>query len=378
MTLLNVESELSSVLGDIYDAAMDVSRWGVVTRRLADMFGGSAVLFAQDSRSPTSVVFDTAGFDDGFIDSYVHTYAGLNAWTVGVAAQPPGSLIAGHQLIGQIEFERTEWYNGWLRPQGLYHGTAAVLANERGLVTQFSVIRPKHAGPMSETDLAKFRVLVPHLQRGIKVHHELSAARGGIAAAMAGFERLQAAVFLVDGTSRIRFANRAAERLLGEADVLESRAGVLTALKKATDERLQAATGGASATAGTSIGACGGVVPLPRRSGRPLVALVIPLRTGIIASPKTSAVALVLIRDPDLPPAVDTGILRATLGLTPAEANTVAQIASGATLSEIAVANNIGIETVRSHVKRSMAKAEVARQADLVSLALRTAGFSSS
>lgn len=137
------EEALPDLLARTYDAALDAAKWGALTARLGVLFGGHAVLFAQDRRSPAVTIFNTTGFDPGFIDSYVAHYARSLVWTPGAAAQRVGRVVTGDEIIDRASFDRSEWYNGWLRPQGLYHGTAAVLGNDQGVVTQLSVI----AGP---------------------------------------------------------------------------------------------------------------------------------------------------------------------------------------------------------------------------------------
>jgi DNA-binding CsgD family transcriptional regulator len=349
MTSPGADIELLSILTDIYDAAVDSGRWRVVTRRLAAMFAGGVALFAQDGGGALPVILAATGFDSGFADSPVGICAGLVAWAAGMVAQ--SGRAAAPVPDG--------WCAGWLPPDGRHHGTVAVVAEEPAM--RLAIVRPKCRGPMREAELARFGVLVPHLRRGIGVYRQSRAAGAGIAVALAGFERFQAAALLVDGRGCIRLANRSAQRLLGEGVVLDPRAGVLTALDRASDVLLRAA-----------IGAGSGMVALPRRAGRPLMALVTRGDGNTAAGPAV----LVLIRDCERMPLVDAQMLRVALGLTRAEANIVAWIAGGATPSEIAAARGIGLETIRSHLKRSMAKTGAARQVELVSLALRTAGFS--
>lgn len=367
--------QLAAVLGEIYDAALDPGGWQAVTERLARLFDGVGVLFAQDSRTPTATVFSTAGIDPGFLDSYVVHYAGVNIWTPAVAAQPVGAVVTNDDVAERRRFERSEWRNDWLRPQGLYHGTAAVLAKADGVVTEFSVMRPEAAGVMTPEQLDLLRLLVPHLQRAIRVHQELSTARAGLHGALAGFERLATAALIVDQASRVLFANASAERLLRGNDGLRGgRDGVLRAESPPLTDRLHALIAGAARTAGLRGADPGGTLPLPRREGRPLLALVSPLRAeraGLLFPPQA---ALVLVRDPDRAPAVDTASLRALYGLTRAEAAVVAELANGCSPETIAAEGGIGIETVRTHLKRSMAKMGVGRQAELVALAMG-AGF---
>ncbi|MBN9562421.1 MAG: hypothetical protein J0H14_17095 [Alphaproteobacteria bacterium] len=367
--------QFAAVLGEIYDAALDPSRWQALTERLAHLFDGVGVLFAQDSRSPAATVFSTAGIDAGFLDSYIAHYAGVNIWTPAVAALPVGAVVTNDDVAERRRFERSEWRNDWLRPQDLYHGTACVLGKADGVVTEFSIMRPEKAGVMSPEQLDMLRLLVPHLQRAIRVHQELSTARVGLHGALAGFERLATAALIVDQAARVLFANAAAEQLLRGNDGLRGgRNGVLRAGTPPVTERLHALIAGAARTAGLRGADPGGTLPLPRREGRPLVALVSPLRTEPAGLGFAPLAALVLARDPDRAPAVDTEALRALYGLTRAEAAVVAELANGCSAEAIAARGDNSIETVRTHLKRSMAKMGVGRQAELVALVLRNGG----
>lgn len=368
--------QLSAILAEIYDAALDPRGWPAVTERIAALFQGVGVLFAQDSRGPASSVFSTSGIDRGFLDSYVAHYAGVNIWTPAVAAQSVGAVVTNDDVAERGRFERSEWRNDWLRPQGLYHGTAAVLAKADGVVTEFSVMRSERAGVMAPGELALLRLLVPHLQRAIRVHQELSTARAGLHGALAGFERLATAALIVDQAARVLFANPSAERLLrGPGGLRGGRGGVLLAGSPPVTERLHALIAGAARTAGLRGTDPGGTLPLPRREGRPLLALVSPLRAEPAGFGFPPFAALVLVRDPDRPAAVDTEALRALYGLTRAEAGVVAELAEGRSADAIAARGGTGIETVRTHLKRSMAKIGARRQAELVALVLGGAGF---
>ncbi len=374
--VLASHEQLSAILGEIYDAALDASRWQAVTERLARLFDGVGVLFAQDSRSPAAAVFSTAGIDAGFLDSYVAHYAGVNIWTAAVAALPVGAVVTNDDVAERRRFERSEWRNDWLRPQGLYHGTAAVLAKADGVVTEFSVMRPEAAGVLTPEQLAVLRLLVPHLQRAIRVHQELSTAKAGLHGALAGFERLATAALIVDRAVRVLFANPSAERLLRGCDgVRGGRDGVLRAGTPPATERLHALIAGAARTAGLRGADPGGTLPLPRREGRPLLALVSPLRAERAGLGVSPLAALVLVRDPDRAPAVDTNALRALYGLTRTEAAVTAELANGCSPEAIAAHSGTSIETVRTHLKRSMAKMGVGRQAELVTLVLHNTGI---
>ncbi len=365
-------------IGELYDAVLDCGRWAAATERFGRFFGGAAVLFAQDSRSPASAVFSASGFDPEFLESYLSHYAAVNTWTPALARAPASAIVTSNE-IGDAEcFERSEWYNDWLRPQGLYQGTAAILANSSDVLTEFSVIRPRNRGEMPPDRLALLRLLVPHFQRAVRVHRELRRKDAGVNAALQGLACLDVAAFVTDETARVVFLNSVAEDLLRFSRVLRvGRDRVLSASSPALTDQLRALVRGAAATACLSAVHPGGLVALPRADGRPLIALVSPFRTETTELASTSAGALVLVRDPERPAGREPASLQALFGMTRAEALTAIALAAGDNLAAIAAERDVSLETVRTQTKRGMEKAGVRRQAELVALVLSIPGAQS-
>jgi DNA-binding CsgD family transcriptional regulator len=81
---------------------------------------------------------------------------------------------------------------------------------------------------------------------------------------------------------------------------------------------------------------------------------------------------LVFIRDPQAPIAVSR--LRDLFGLTRTEGLVAAALAQGHALDDIAAGMDIGVATVRSHLKRILAKTGTHRQAEAVALMARSVG----
>ena len=117
--------------------------------------------------------------------------------------------------------------------------------------------------------------------------------------------------------------------------------------------------------------AAGGALVVQRPSGRmPYHVLVSPLAAGWLAAAPRQAAVVVYVTDPERGPQADPDAVCRYLGLTPAEGGVVLALARGMSLAEVARERNVSVETVRTHVKRSLAKARVRRQADLVRLVL--------
>jgi DNA-binding CsgD family transcriptional regulator/mannose-6-phosphate isomerase-like protein (cupin superfamily) len=103
---------------------------------------------------------------------------------------------------------------------------------------------------------------------------------------------------------------------------------------------------------------------LPRRSGVPLLALMVPLA----ASTAEDLGALLLFWDPQATPALPTAVLRQHFGLTTAEALTALATYEGQTPATIAMSRQRSITTVRTLLSRVFSKCGVKRQAELVRL----------
>jgi DNA-binding CsgD family transcriptional regulator len=84
--------------------------------------------------------------------------------------------------------------------------------------------------------------------------------------------------------------------------------------------------------------------------------------------PFASAVALI-VEEPIQPrAAADPDTLSACFGLTSAEARTASAAGTGMAIDDIAALTRTGRETVRTHLKRVLAKTGTVRQAELVAL----------
>jgi len=98
--------------------------------------------------------------------------------------------------------------------------------------------------------------------------------------------------------------------------------------------------------------------------------VVSPLAADWLAAAPRQAAVVIYVTDPERGPQADPDAVCRYLGLTPAEGDVVLALARGLSLAEVARQRNVSIETVRTHVKRSLAKADVRRQSDLVRLVL--------
>lgn len=187
---------------------------------------------------------------------------------------------------------------------------------------------------------------------------------------------LELAVLIFDGGGRPVFSNARADRLLRDGTALFLDAsGSIRCRDKGAQNQLSLLISRDTAEMGNAME----FLALPRREGWPMAALVLrdvspgfPPQAG--AASTTCRVTL-MIRDTEQGFAGCPERIAAVFGLSQAEADVVCRLSSGASLQEIACSRGVSLVTVRNQVKSVQSKMDVPRQAELVSLVIRTVQF---
>lgn len=174
-------------------------------------------------------------------------------------------------------------------------------------------------------------------------------------------------LILSTADGRPLFVNHSARRLLAERDGVAVSAGRLVGATFRDTERLRAAI--ATALLGGQDRLC---VHLGRSDGRrPILASV-----SMTQSPdgEASRVATVVLRDCDAEAAIDAQALAEAYRLTRRESAVAALVASGKDPQGAANTLDVGVGTVRNHLKRVFDKMGVSKQSQLASRAYAIAG----
>lgn len=219
--------------------------------------------------------------------------------------------------------------------------------------------------PPSSRDMA--RELLPAAARGLSDALErdrllaIERIRNRVFSEACGRAGVGLVVVRWDG--RIESTNPAADAILGQRDGLSTSRGMLDAPR----EVLDGITALCSRPDAERV-----VLSLVRASSR-LPYLVAIERAKVDRTPvlPMEPRVIMLVDDPSIETRVCLDSLRRIHGLTKAEARTAVDLIAGRTLDEIACGRGVAIGTVRTHVKRLMAKTRTSRQADIVRLFVR-------
>ena len=371
--------ELSRVISDIYDASLDPALWPTAIESVCGYIGAaSAGLHSQDSITRvTDALFwwGHASSAPHYFQAYREKYGKINPIFPGVIFFDVEQPVAVPDVISCDEFVQTRFFREWLAPQSLMDGLFSNL--EKGVTScaVFTAMRHAEQGPVDDRMRRRFELITPHVRRSMLIGKVIDLHRVEAAALADTLDELTSGTFIVDSTSRIIHANRAAHRLIAEANVLRATNGRLSAFEPKGGRHLLEVF--AAAQAGDAAVGKGGVaVPLMARTGERYVAHVLPLTSGARrkAGISYSATAAMFIRKAGLDLPSPPEAVANEFKLTPAEVRVLFAIVQIGGVPEVAPVLGISEQTVKTHLHRIFEKTGTRRQADLVKLVASYSG----
>lgn len=362
------------LVGKAYEAAADGS-WSHFLNAMADATGSEGTLLwlhdtvddsARLKDSQTSFLCNVRMAPE-FLKSYVEYYTHTNVLMKMIGPVPEGAVVVSSSAIRDQEFHKTEYYNDWLRPQGIGYALGGPVLKRGSVVSMFSMSRLKTRGPFQDRDLQLLSMLMPHLRRACLLHKRLAPLNAQSSGALATLELLPTAVWLFDAQGQLLLANRAGRELNGKRDGLWLDCfGQPVAADPGEQARLRLAIEGAIAAGKGLINRFEGSLPIRRsHSPVPLQVTVFPLRSGALID---GVAAAMFITDPTRIAIPESEAPRLIYGLTRTEARLAAHLAHGKSLADYCVANAVTANTARTHLKRVFEKTGTRRQGQLVSL----------
>ena len=370
---------LNRLVGDVYDAALDDTLWAGMSGRIAAAFDAtSGVLKLHDPRSGVHLFEMTANLVVADpLREWADHWHDNDLWVERSVSAGLSQVVTSDDLVAPDERSASGFYQEWLPHLGIHHMIGAVFAADGGAVGVLGIHRPRDAAAFDRPERQAAALLLPHLERALRIGRRLTDVAARRDAALASFDTLDTGVIIADARGRIRHVSRIAEAILARCDALALHGGWLRAVSSPVQARLAKALRAAAAVAGGH----GFDLPPPmrvERDGRSSITLVVsPLSPRSTHIGWQEPLALILLRDPEHPP-LRIDHLRALYAFTPMEAATAAELARGQSLPGIATALGIGIGTVRTHLKQIMLKTGTNRQAQAVALLARSVAVFSS
>ena len=363
--------QFSSLIGHLYDAALDPDLWdGVLGHFNAYFDTTQTLLVTEDTVNPAASQFFASEEWKVWVPRYVESYMLINPTRLAMAYRvKAGDTIITTDFMTPVEYGATRFSREFLAELGIVDIAVAILEQTATCFTVLSAQRGHAQGFADEALRRKLQLIMPHAQRAVKIarlfeHHKM------VASTLADtLDKLAAAVFLLTSLGGIVHANEQGAALLAAADVAQAASGRLALSDKAAAAALGRALERA-AQGDAVLGAEGRAIAVTTRSGRKFVATIMPLSAGrrsVIGSP-TDAVAAVCLKEAEFEATGGAQALAALHGLTRREMAILAASVKVGGAPEVAAVMGITETTVRSHLKAIFRKTGATRQADLVKL----------
>jgi DNA-binding CsgD family transcriptional regulator/PAS domain-containing protein len=359
---------VSSLVGQIYEAAYDQERWQDVINGFHRLFDGSRACIVKQSPDYQSAVVSVA--DDALLSPEAVVAYFSEPMTTAFWAAPAGRVFRRSDLADESVFRRGELWHDWFQPRDMYGGLSCKLHSLKDVGWFIDVQRGKKQPEFSESEEALFGSLMPHVQRAGQIGEQFETK----VALAAAFSYLPFGVLVVDGHRRILQMNDAAEALLARPDSPLRSVGRVVATAAAKDtQMLERLVVDSCAPAADAIVGMGGSMMVPSDPAQlhlaRFVLSISPFLNARVFGLEAERCAVILTRDVSLANSVGFGKqLRSLFALTAAEAKIASSLAAGLTLKQAAEESSIRITTARSYLEKIFRKTGTNQQSQLVAL----------
>jgi DNA-binding CsgD family transcriptional regulator/PAS domain-containing protein len=363
------EAQFDELVGLIYDAGMEPAAWRQFLECFSEaMHSAGSLLFVHDfgtGRSTTASSSNRsfvaqARTDEAFLESLQKEFGHANVWLQNAKRYGEGIPVISSQLYPDTDLPRTEFFNGWLKPQDYFYSIGGAILQQGDVSVRLTTLRSRRAGVYTESELALYRRLMPHLQRALRIHWRLSLEQETRRLREHTLDQMSQAVALLDGDGKVLFANRQAEAIFRDSGgplVINQR---LTAARAqdaaAIRENLRQARQGT----GSSMGVKG------IGTGQRWMITFMPLPSAFAQTLTEEARVMALIAEPGKLATGNLGGFAQLYRLTPAETRVLEQLLVKESTQEIAETLQIGIKTLRTQLSALFAKTQTKNQRELV------------
>lgn len=379
--------DLSELIDHIYQGATDPSRWPAIVSAVADWTEASRALIFTPEHP-----LDAGGFNfshavpDDFMQLWATRYHQEDVWGQRAAAQGllrEGNIVVSDELIPLDELSRTPVYEVLSRFD-MVHAMGSIIMGKASDVpwSTCALYRGAGEGPFTRRHRDRLSLLSSHLSRSLGVMSRLRNAELKVASTLGALDRLSVAVLLFGARGRLVFANRAAQRILGEQDGLRVRhltgstgLGEIVAGDRAAHAELGKAIMRAVAPDILHTEHFSRAVTVRRPSGRQAYTLNFSTLSAHteFGSGADAPRAIAFITDGAQPITLDAELLRNAYGLTPAEIRLMQVMTDGVVIEEAAAQLGVTTHTVRAHLRSIYLKTNTNNRARLMRLLMSLA-----
>jgi DNA-binding CsgD family transcriptional regulator len=337
------------LLDRIYEASVIPELWVDVLDRMAPIVNcDGGLLFVADSRG--EVRFISSDCYKPLMNAFVNEgWMTRNIRAARLAAMNYPGFVIDSDVVTEEEINTDPLYTDFLRKHGGGYGTGSVITVPSKEILVFDFERHWQAGPLDRAGISTLDRLRPHLARSALISTRLRLERARVMTQTLNDLGLPGAVLRSDG--RVLAANGLFESLDRQFVALAA-GGV--AIKHAPAQKLLVSALAARSQAGMESSNCSILIP-GEEDHRPCIVHLVPIKRQA-RDIFSGAIFLLIVTPLAAPQAPSSDILHGLFDLSPAEARTARGLVEGKSVDEIALANGLSRETIRTQIKSVLSK----------------------
>lgn len=370
------EQSLHRLIECTYDAAEHPDRWRNLYEELKRAVGVKSVhVLALDKRHGTLSYSDGANLPVEGELAYLQRYRFIDPRLPVVWGAPTGTW----SHWPQADLVAHPLYQEFLVPYDRLYCSAFKLVDTPQASVLFSTLSGAAEGPLAPQAMAFLDRLMPHLQRACRLGIQNFVYSTQALVGHLLVNKLRQPVVLMSPDGEVIHTNEAAQALLRSTSLVGVENGALRMPPEPLQRLLRHCAELEQSIKGGAAGDDAGVEASQFRSlriedqagGDPVyVFFAILSPQGTMGTFGLRPVVMLLFYHPPSAPAIDSGLLYAVFGLTPAEARIATLLAEGLSLKQIAEAQGTQHDTVRKQLRGIYQKTSTNRQPELVRLLL--------
>lgn len=380
-------TQLSQLIGLIYEGATDPSRWtkDILPAVAQYVQASGCFLFTALHTPQKGGYFFLHGIRQEVVDLYMSKYISSDVWTISAVKQNlflEGNVVLGEELVTRPQLLESAIYKECLSLNDMAQLMTSVvfgMDSTSSMPSACSFFRGLNDSIFGEEDRSRMQLVLPHLSRSLGVMQRLRSAELTVATSLAVLDRLQSGVLLLNQSGAVTFANVEANRILKEGDGLGLRKltsaanfGKLTADDAEANKAISSAVSATLNRDPYSTPHFSKCVAVLRPSGMMSYTLQFSAlgKQNEFSSQNGEFSAIVFITDGAQNVEIDPSLLQSAYGLTSAEAKVAMALLKAN--SALEVANTLGTSpnTVNTQIKQIYAKLGVDTRARFVKLML--------
>ncbi len=349
--------EFGDAVAMLYEAAAVPEVWPTAIARIAQVAGCTGGLLFAHSDLGTNWV-TCKEFEPVFHRFMEQGWMSRNARMAGLLAHGGTGFVTDHDLFPEDALADTAMYRDFLYPEGYGWGTATHVRSSSGDNIVFTLERKLELGPVSRREVEVLDGIRPHLARAAVLASKLQMQRAQ--ASLDSFELAGSPAALIGAKGSILTMTPGFGALLGQVVVRardrialdDDRANAL--LQKSMQDLAQDRLGDTRS------------IPVPNKDDRPAFIIhVLPIRRQALDI-FSRAQAMLVVTTADRSLRIETSLLCELYDLTRAEAAIASGLLEGRTVDELSVSRSVTRETIRSQIKKVLAKTGCHSQADFI------------